>query len=195
MGGVTSGESRRLEYYAKFLDDGRLSPEERAQIARHLNFLLGAGAADPEEARQRFLPFVRQTWPKFIEGPHHHVMAEVFERVERGELKRVIINLPPRSTKSKFSSVLFPAWFLGKHPDAKIMEASHTASLSLDFGRELRNLINSEEYRRIFSVTLAPDARAAWRWNTKCRRPVFRRGKKRRCRRPRRRSDYHRRPA
>jgi hypothetical protein len=166
MGGVTSGESRRLEYYAKFLDDGRLSPEERAQIARHLNFLLGAGAADPEEARQRFLPFVRQTWPKFIEGPHHHVMAEVFERVERGELKRVIINLPPRSTKSKFSSVLFPAWFLGKHPDAKIMEASHTASLSLDFGRELRNLINSEEYRRIFSVTLAPDARAAWRWNT-----------------------------
>jgi hypothetical protein len=85
-------------------------------------------------------------------------MAEVFERVERGELKRVIVNLPPRSTKSKFSSVLFPAWYLGKHPDAKVMGASHTASLSLDFGRELRNLINSEEYRRIFSVTLAVDA-------------------------------------
>jgi hypothetical protein len=161
-----SSESRRLGYYAQFLDDERLSPEERAQIARHLNVLLGANCGDPDEARRRFLPFVHQVWPRFIEGRHHHIMAEVFERVERGELKRVIVNLPPRSTKSKFASVLFPAWFRGKHPDAKVMEASHTASLSLDFGRELRNLINSEEYRRIFSVTLAADARAAWRWNT-----------------------------
>jgi hypothetical protein len=74
---AASSETRRLEYYARFLDDERLSPEERAQIARHLNFLLGANTADPEEARQHFLPFARQVWPKFIEGRHHHVMAEV----------------------------------------------------------------------------------------------------------------------
>src|SRR5215469_15444021 len=104
MGGITFSESRRLEYYAQFLDDERLSPEERAQLARHLNTLLGAGEADPEEARQHFLSFVKNVWPKFIEGRHHHIMAEAFERVEAGELKRVIVNLPPRSTKSKFSS-------------------------------------------------------------------------------------------
>jgi hypothetical protein len=121
VGAATSSESRRIEYYAQFLDDERLSPEERAQIARHLNFLLGANAGDPDEARRSFLPFVLAVWPRFIEGRHHHVMAEVFERVERGELKRVIVNLPPRSTKSKFASVLFPAWFLGKHQDAKVI--------------------------------------------------------------------------
>lgn len=115
-------ESRRIEYYAKFLEDERLSPEERAQIARHLNFLVGAGEADPAGACRSVpeLPALRAPiWPKFIEGKHHHVMAEVFERVERGELNRVIINLPPRSTKSKFASVLLPAWFLGKHPMPK----------------------------------------------------------------------------
>jgi hypothetical protein len=102
MGGVTSSESRRIEYYAKFLDDERVSSDERAQITRHLNFLLGANAGDPEEARQHFLPFVRQVWLRFIEGRHHLVMAEVFERVDCGELKRVIINLPraPRSPNS-----------------------------------------------------------------------------------------------
>lgn len=71
------------------------------------------------------------------------------------------------------------------------MEASHTASLSLDFGRELRDLINSEEYRRIFSVTLAPDCPGRLALEHQCGRPVFRRGKERRRGGARRRSDYH----
>jgi predicted phage terminase large subunit-like protein len=94
-------------------------------------------------------------------------MADAFERIEKGELKRCIINLPPRHTKSKFASVLFPAWHLGLHPEKKILEASHTASLAMDFGRELRNLVLTPEYRSVFpNLKLSTDARAAGRWNT-----------------------------
>lgn len=119
------------------------------------------------EARERFLPFVRRVWPDFIHGRHHQIMADVFERIEKGECKRCIINLAPRSTKSRFTSVLFPAWYLGRHPKHQILEASHTASLALDFGRDLRNLIATPEYRAVFpEVTLSKDAKAAYRWNT-----------------------------
>jgi predicted phage terminase large subunit-like protein len=119
------------------------------------------------EAQSRFLPFVRAVWPQFIYGRHHAIMAEVFERIERGELKRAIINLAPRSTKSRFTSVFFPAWYLGRHPDKKVLECSHTQSLALDFGRDLRNLIATEEYKTVFpGLKLSRDARAAWRWNT-----------------------------
>jgi predicted phage terminase large subunit-like protein len=119
------------------------------------------------EARERFLPFVRKVWPEFIYGPHHRIMSDIFERIDKGECKRVIINLAPRSTKSRFTSVLFPAWYLGRHPNQQILECSHTASLALDFGRDLRNLISSPDYRAIFpGVTLSKDAKAAYRWNT-----------------------------
>ncbi|HXA25577.1 MAG TPA: hypothetical protein VNW90_25140, partial [Acetobacteraceae bacterium] len=120
------------------------------------------------ESRENFLSFVRRVWPQYVHGRHHDVMAEAFERIERGELKRCIINMPPRSTKSRFTSILFPAWYLGRHPERKIFEASHSASLSGDFGRDLRNLVRTEEYQEIFpGVILRQDSRAAHRWSTK----------------------------
>jgi len=120
-----------------------------------------------ESARVRFMPFVERVWPEFIYGRHHRIMADVFERIDRGELKRCIINLAPRSTKSRFASVLFPAWYLGRHGDKKIMQCSHTASLAMDFGRDLRNLVASEAYQNVFpELQLSKDARAADRWNT-----------------------------
>jgi predicted phage terminase large subunit-like protein len=131
--------------------------------------LVRISGGDPvERARQNFLSFVRRVWPQYIHGRHHDVMADAFERIERGALKRCIINMPPRSTKSRFTSILFPAWYLGRHPERKIFEASHSASLSGDFGRDLRNLVRSEEYQEIFpGVILRQDSRAAHRWSTK----------------------------
>lgn len=118
------------------------------------------------KARERFMPFVKSVWPEFIHGSHHDIMADVFERVERGELKRAIINMPPRSTKSRFASVLFPAWYLGKHPGEMVMQCSHTASLALDFGRDVRNLMATPDYQAIFpGIIMSRDARAAYRWN------------------------------
>jgi predicted phage terminase large subunit-like protein len=94
-------------------------------------------------------------------------MADAFERVARGECKRLIINMPPRHTKSEFASYLLPAWFLGKFPHKKVIQTAHTAELSVGFGRKVRNLVDSEVYRNIFpNLSLSADSKAAGRWNT-----------------------------
>jgi predicted phage terminase large subunit-like protein len=118
-------------------------------------------------AQDKFLGFVREVWPTFIGGRHHAKMADAFERVARGECKRLIINMPPRHTKSEFASYLLPAWFLGKYPHKKIIQCSHTAELAVGFGRKVRNLVDTEVYHKIFpELSLASDSKAAGRWNT-----------------------------
>ena len=120
-----------------------------------------------EECRSSYLPFVKEMWAAFIEGNHHQIMAESFEKVSRGELKRLIINMPPRHTKSEFASYLLPAWFLGNFPEKKVIQTAHTAELAVGFGRKVRNLVGSEEFKKIFpDVALQADSKAAGRWNT-----------------------------
>ena len=118
-------------------------------------------------SQSKFLAFVREVWPTFISGRHHAKMANAFERVARGEIKRLIINMPPRHTKSEFASYLLPAWFLGNFPHKKVIQTSHTAELAVGFGRKVRNLVDQEVYARIFpGVALQTDSKAAGRWNT-----------------------------
>ena len=120
-----------------------------------------------ENAANNFMDFVHKVWPTFIDGAHHARMARAFEKVARGECKRLIINMPPRHTKSEFASYLLPAWFLGKFPHKKVIQTSHTAELAVGFGRKVRNLVDSEVYKGIFSNTsLQADSKAAGRWNT-----------------------------
>jgi predicted phage terminase large subunit-like protein len=120
-----------------------------------------------EAAQEDFMAFVKEAWPTFIGGRHHRRMAQAFEEVARGEVKRLIINMPPRHTKSEFASYLLPAWFLGKFPHKKVIQTSHTAELAVGFGRKVRNLVDSEVYKRIFpAVGLQTDSAAAGRWNT-----------------------------
>ena len=120
-----------------------------------------------EGAQKDFLEFVKEVWPAFIEGDHHRVMADAFNRIADGELKRLIINMPPRHTKSEFASHLFPAWYLGRFPDRKVIQTAHTAELAVGFGRKVRNLVGSKDYEKIFTgVSLSADSKAAGRWNT-----------------------------
>jgi predicted phage terminase large subunit-like protein len=119
-----------------------------------------------ERCRDSFMPFVNSMWSAFIAGRHHKIMADAFERVAAGELKRLIINMPPRHTKSEFASYLFPAWFLGKFPEKKIIQTAHTAELATGFGRKVRNLVNSADYQEVFKTKLSSDSKAAGRWNT-----------------------------
>jgi predicted phage terminase large subunit-like protein len=119
-----------------------------------------------EKCRESFIFFVSQMWDGFISGKHHQIMADAFERVARGELKRLIINMPPRHTKSEFASYLLPAWFLGLYPDKKIIQTAHTAELAVGFGRKVRNLVQSPQYAKTFSTKLSTDSKAAGRWNT-----------------------------
>jgi len=118
-------------------------------------------------AQTKFLGFVNEVWPSFISGRHHAIMAEAFERVADGTLKRLIINMPPRHTKSEFASYLLPAWFLGKFPNKKVIQTSHTAELAVGFGRKVRNLVDQDVYANIFpGVGLQSDSKAAGRWAT-----------------------------
>ena len=120
-----------------------------------------------ELSQDKFLKFVEKVWPTFIGGRHHKRMAEAFERVANGTCKRLIINMPPRHTKSEFASYLLPAWFLGKFPHKKVIQTSHTAELAVGFGRKVRNLVDSDVYNEIFpGLSLQSDSKAAGRWNT-----------------------------
>ena len=120
-----------------------------------------------ESCRENFLDFVSAMWPDFISGRHHRIIAEKLERVARGELKRLIINMAPRHTKSEFASFLFPAWMMGKNPNMKIIQATHTTELAVNFGRKTKNLIDSDEFKDVFpDVKLAADSKASGRWDT-----------------------------
>jgi len=122
---------------------------------------------DRELCQEKFIKFVERVWPTFISGPHHKRMAEAFERVANGTCKRLIINMPPRHTKSEFASYLLPAWFLGKFPHKKVIQASNTGELAVGFGRKVRNLVDSDVYNGIFpNLALQQDSKAAGRWNT-----------------------------
>lgn len=120
-----------------------------------------------ELSQTRFIKFVEAVWPSFISGRHHQRMADAFERVANGTCKRLIINMPPRHTKSEFASYLLPAWFLGKYPSKKVIQCSNTGELAVGFGRKVRNLVDSDVYHEIFpELTLQADSKAAGRWNT-----------------------------
>ena len=92
-----------------------------------------------EEARSSYLTFVKKVWPDFITGSHHKIIAKKFEDISRGKIKRLIVNMPPRHTKSEFASHLFPSWMMGRNPKIKIIQTPHTAELSYTFGRKVRN--------------------------------------------------------
>ena len=117
-------------------------------------------------AKEDFLSFVKCVWPDFIEGSHHRHVAKKFNKLATGEIKRLIINMPPRHTKSEFASYLLPAWMVGRNPKLKIIQATHTGELAIRFGRKAKNLIDSQEYAKIFKTRLQEDSKAAGRWET-----------------------------
>ena len=120
-----------------------------------------------EQCHNSFLFYVEQMWPEFICGRHHEIFAQKLEDVANGKINRLIVNMPPRHTKSEFCSTYFPAWIMGKQPNRKIMQTTHTGELAVRFGRKVRNMMDSIEYKRIFdNVELQADSKSAGRWET-----------------------------
>lgn len=120
-----------------------------------------------EQATQSFMGYVKHMWPGFIEGRHHKIMANAFDRILSGECKRLIINMPPRHTKSEFASKFLPSMFFGLFPDKKIIQSTHTADFSKSWGRKVRNLVATPKYQDLFPGTrLMADAKAAGKWDT-----------------------------
>ena len=154
-----------LKDIEQLITAGKLSESDMRVLEAQLTKL--EKLKERELAQTKFIKFVEKVWPTFISGAHHKRMADAFERVANGTCKRLIINMPPRHTKSEFASYLLPAWFLGRFPHKKIIQCSNTGELAVGFGRKVRNLVDTETYHEVFpELSLSTDSKAAGRWNT-----------------------------
>jgi predicted phage terminase large subunit-like protein len=120
------------------------------------------------QAAHGLLPFARYTHPQWQAGPHHKAICDLLERIERGEVRRAVIEAPPRHGKSELVSRRFPAWYLGRNPGKEIISTAYGADLAIDeYGRKVRNIVRDPSFRNVFpGVELAEDSQAAGRWNT-----------------------------
>jgi len=154
------------------------TPEEQSEIYRIVEELEVRKRA--EAAHKDLIAFCCLMQADYKVGKHHRILADLLMEIERGKQydtkgrevedlgkDRICVNIPPRHGKSQLVSIYFPAWFLGRNPDKKVMMVSHTTDLAVDFGRKVRNLISTAEYQSIFpNVQLASDSKSAGRWNT-----------------------------
>ena len=142
----------------------KLPPDARRQYMKYAIKL--AEKKKGSQVKSDFLSFVKHVWPEFIEGSHHKIIADKFNKIAEGKIKRMIINMPPRHTKSEFASNMLPAWMIGRKPDLKIIQTTHTTELAVRFGRKAKTLIDSPEYQEIFKTRLREDSQAAGKWET-----------------------------
>ena len=141
------------------------SPEELAEIDSIVGEL--SSRAGNKAAYDDLIEFCKLMMPEFIVGRHHRILADLLMAIEAGDEDRVCVNIPPRHGKSQLVSIFFPAWFLGRNPNKKVMMVSHTTDLAVDFGRKVRNLLALDVYKSVFPrVLLAVDSKSAGRWNT-----------------------------
>ena len=150
----------------KMLDNlDSFSVDEVAEIDKLVDEL--ATRKQNQLAYDDLIEFCKAMMPDFIVGRHHRILADLLMEIERGDKDRAAVNIPPRHGKSQLVSIFFPAWYLGRNPNKKVMMVSHTTDLAVDFGRKVRNLISTPDYQSIFpTVKLASDSKSAGRWNT-----------------------------
>ena len=146
------------------IDLEKLPPDAKKEFMKYAIKL--AEKKKGSQIHSDFLSFVKHVWPEFVEGQHHKVIAEKFNKLATGEINRLIINMPPRHTKSEFSSYLLPAWMIGRNPKLKIIQTTHTAELAVRFGRKAKTLMDDKAYKEVFETRLREDSQAAGRWET-----------------------------
>jgi len=155
-----------VEEIGQILDNlDKFSPEEVTEIEKMVDEL--DARHENQAAYDDLIEFCKRMQPDYIVGRHHRILADMLMGLENGTEDRVCVNIPPRHGKSQLVSIFFPAWFLGRNPDKKVMMVSHTTDLAVDFGRKVRNLLSLQDYKDIFpNVNLATDSKSAGRWNT-----------------------------
>lgn len=118
-------------------------------------------------AHNHLLAYVRLAFPGYVISDHHRRIADALMAVERGEIKRLILQAPPRHGKSLLTSEYFPAWYLGRNPDRYIICSTYGQELADDFGRKVRNQLRGDEHRAIFpQCRLSEDSQSASRFGT-----------------------------
>jgi predicted phage terminase large subunit-like protein len=157
---ITKKELDELQALVAIAED-----EDKVKLQKLLQVY--KGKVVEKSGKETFLDFIQHVYPGYMIGAHHQKLANIFEAIAKGEKKRVIVNIAPRHGKSELISYLAPAWFLGKFPHKKIIMASHTADLAVNFGRRVRNLVGSDAYKDVFpQVELQADSKSASRWGT-----------------------------
>lgn len=142
-----------------------MSLEEKESLLREIEVL--EKAEKLRKCREDFLAFCAYIYPNWKEGPHHRYLKPLLHSIKSGDETRVTVSMPPRFGKSETIAYLFVAWYLGHFPQHHIMMATHTAALSADFGRKVRNLLDSPPYKEIFPDTVvSKDKSAADNWTT-----------------------------
>ena len=142
----------------------KLPPDVKRQLALYMS--KWKEKKKESKIKKDFMAFVKHVWPDFIEGSHHKKVAKKFNDIAEGKVKRVIINMAPRHTKSEFASYLLPAWMVGRNPKLKFIQSTNTTELSVRFGRKAKQLMDSAEYKEIFQTRLKEDSQAAGKWET-----------------------------
>lgn len=119
-----------------------------------------------EFAFSRLIAYASLQWPGYRDAPHHRLIARHLEAVERGEIRRLMITMPPRHGKSMLASEFFPAWYLGRNPDHYVVAATYAQELADDFGRKVKNQIEDALFQSVFEgVGLADDSKSAKRFH------------------------------
>lgn len=116
-------------------------------------------------AKKSLLSFTKYTFPTYEIADHHEQIADTLEAVERGEIDRVLISVPPRHGKSELCSIRFPAWYLGRNKNHRIIAASYSAKLAENFGKKARNIVSTKEYKCIFDLELSKDSASKTEWD------------------------------
>src|SRR3954469_14026959 len=147
-----------------------MSSEPSSMSAMPNSQLLPSVAArellDRRAARSNLIAFTEYHNPRYRPAPHHRLIAEKLEAVERGEIDRLMLMVPPRHGKSELASKHFPPLCLGRDPKRQFISVSATAELAADFGRDVRNIIKTPEYRSLFETSLAEDSQDRSKWHT-----------------------------
>lgn len=125
-----------------------------------------AELAKRELARRHLKSFAEYVYEGYLPGWHTDVLCAALEKIEKGEIRFLMVEMPPRHGKSLHVSQLFPAWCVGRDKDASVIVSSYSGDLATDHGRETRNLMASKRYQNVFSTRLAADSTAKGKWNT-----------------------------
>tara|TARA_R110000751_G_scaffold265327_1_gene364414 strand:- start:4553 stop:6076 length:1524 start_codon:yes stop_codon:yes gene_type:complete len=145
--------------------------EIATNLENYLDFKLNLDTYTNLRAKDDFLTFVKVFAPTLVSdfkmGSHIKLLCRKLQGVVDGDIKRLMVFLPPRSSKSLICSKLFPAWYIGNFSNHEIMSVSHSDQLASDFGRTVRDIVNTEKFQRIFKgVALRTDVKAAGKWKT-----------------------------
>ena len=140
-------------------------PDEQAEIVQIAETI--EKRTDSQRCRDDLIEFCKKMQPDYKVGKHRRILGDLLMALADGKKDRVCVNIPPRHGKSQLVSIYFPAWFLGRYPNKKVLMVSHTTDLAVDFGRKVRNIIDTDVYKEVYpTVTLATDNKSAGRWNT-----------------------------